>query len=178
MNWHMNKAYLLHLDSLTRRLLIAFVFVLSLGYFSGVCMVSYTTGGTIKGVQENYLGNEDNEEAVEMKFKKSAHEMLTIIHTHIISLSIVFLITGILVNGCSIPSWLKGILIIEPFISIFVTFGGIYLMWSGAEWMSVIVYISGLLMNICFTLSILVVLYTLIFRFSNHSKKPSLNIPE
>lgn len=164
----MNSPYsLVGIHPVLRKLLVVFCFVLSMGYFSGICLVSYTTGGTIQGVQDNYLGNEEDEEATEMKFKKSTHEMLSIIHTHVISLSIVFLFVGLLIVGCDIPLWLKSLLAFEPFLSIMVTFGGIYLMWNGIEWLSTLIYISGLLMNSCFAISMVIVLYTLIFKKSN-----------
>ncbi len=50
-----------------------------------------TDSNTAVGMQENYNGNEDHPDIMEMKFKKSAREMLTIVHTHVLSLSLIFM---------------------------------------------------------------------------------------
>lgn len=161
----MNNLYsLVGIHPVLRKLLMIFILVLSIGYFSGICLVSYTTKGTVQGVRDNYLGNEDSEEATEMKFRKSTYEILSITHTHIISLSIVFLSIGLLLVGCPVPVWLRNFLIFEPFASILITFGGIFLMWNGIQWLSVVVYLSGLLMNTCFAISAVIILYTLVFK--------------
>jgi hypothetical protein len=105
----------------------AFLIVLSVGYFTGFRFVNETTENTPTGIQENYLGNEDDLEAEVMKFKKPKREMLTIIHTHILSMSVIFFILGGLVSFAKLPAWLKKSLMLEPLLSVLLTFGGIYL---------------------------------------------------
>ena len=85
----------------------AFLIVLSVGYFTGFRFVNKTTENTPTGIQENYLGNEDDLEAEVMKFRKPKREMLTIIHTHILSMSVIFFILGGLVSFAKLPAWLK-----------------------------------------------------------------------
>ena len=51
--------------------LIVFVVVLSIGFFTGLLFINETTEATPSGIQANYMGNEDNEEATVMKFKKN-----------------------------------------------------------------------------------------------------------
>jgi hypothetical protein len=143
--------YLQYLPIQLKILVGVFLVVLSVGYFSGLAFVENTSGASQSGIVENYNGNEENEEALEMKFKKSDHEMLNIIHTHI------FFILGGLVYGADINSKLKSFLMIEPLISVLVTFGGIYMIWMGMEWMSYIVMLSGCLMTFSFMGSILVI---------------------
>jgi hypothetical protein len=149
--------YLQYLPIQLKILVGVFLVVLSVGYFSGLAFVENTSGASQSGIVENYNGNEENEEALEMKFKKSDHEMLNIIHTHILSMSIIFFILGGLVYGADINSKLKSFLMIEPLISVLVTFGGIYMIWMGMEWMSYIVMLSGCLMTFSFMGSILVI---------------------
>lgn len=138
--------------------LTVFVLVLSVGYFTGLFFVNNTDTTTPAGIEENYLGNEDSEITDVMKFKKGEREMLTIIHTHILSMSFIFFLLGILLAITSINKKLKAFLMIEPFISILLTFGGIYIMWSGVLWFKYIVMISGILMTICYTLGATLVL--------------------
>jgi hypothetical protein len=134
------------------RLFIAtFVVILSIGYFTGLLFIQHTEATSPNGIEENYLGNEEDEEATVMKFKKGDREMLTTVHTHILSMSFIFFLLGGLVWMTNAPKKWKLFLTIEPFISVILTFGGIYLMWSGIYWFKYIVIVSGILMTVCFT---------------------------
>ncbi len=146
------------------RLFIAvFVIVLSVGYFTGLLFVQETESTTPTGIEENYLGNEDDEEAEVMKFKKGEREMLTVIHTHVLSMSFIFFLLGGLVWITKAPKKLKLFLTLEPFLSIILTFGGIYLMWSGISWFRYVVVFSGILMTITYMGSAGLVLWQCIF---------------
>ncbi len=141
-----------------------FVIVLSIGYFTGLLFVSQTSTATPHGIEENYLGNEEDSEAEVMKFKKSKREMLTIVHTHILSMSFVFFLLGGLVWLTKLPKKWKLFLAVEPLVSVILTFGGIYLLWSGMLWMKYVVLFSGILMTATFTVSALLVLFQLFWK--------------
>ncbi len=143
-----------------------FLVLLSIGYFSGLAFVAQTEATTPHGIEENYNGNEDQEEPKVLKFKKSSREMLTIFHTHVLSISIIFFITGILLWGTEQSVFRKKLLSIEPFVSVLVTFGGIYLIWMGFTWISYIVVVSGTLMTLSYIAAV-------IFIFNDLLKKPS-----
>ncbi|WP_318311473.1 hypothetical protein [Flagellimonas crocea] len=140
-----------------------FVTVLSIGYFTGLLFIQETESTTPVGIEENYLGNEEDEDAEVMKFKKGEREMLTIIHTHVLSMSFIFFLLGALVWISKAPKKLKLFLIIEPFCSIVLTFGGIYLMWAGIGWFRYVVVFSGILMTMCYTGSACLVFWQCIF---------------
>jgi hypothetical protein len=142
--------------------LVAFLVALTVGYFTGINFVRVTESSTPKGVVENYNGNEDVPEATTMKFKKGKREMLTIIHTHILSISFIFFLLGILVWGTDQSIWIKSFLTIEPFISVLTTFGGIYMLWLGYSFFSYIVVFSGILMTFSYVLGVLVVMKDLL----------------
>tara|TARA_R110002124_G_scaffold287089_1_gene470367 strand:+ start:146949 stop:147440 length:492 start_codon:yes stop_codon:yes gene_type:complete len=142
----------------------AFVIVLSVGYFTGLLFVRQTDSVTPTGVEENYLGNEDIEDVEVMKFEKGEREMLTIIHTHILSMSFIFFLLGGLVSITSLPGGIKGFLMIEPFVSVLLTFGGIYFMWKGISWMKYVVILSGTLMTMVFVGSVAIILVQLFLR--------------
>ncbi|SHJ90279.1 hypothetical protein SAMN04488007_1886 [Maribacter aquivivus] len=146
-----------------RLFLVAFVIVLSVGYFTGLLFVSETSTASVDGIEENYLGNESDENADVMKFKKSKRQMLTIIHTHILSMSFIFFLLGILVWLTKLPTKLKVFLTVEPFLSVLLTFGGIYFIWSGVTWFKYLVIVSGILMTATYTASAMIVLYQLTF---------------
>lgn len=139
-----------------------FIFTLSIGFYLGLGFVNETTDNKAQGVVENYNGNENNVDAETMKFKKSEHEMYNILHTHFLSLSVIFFILGLLIYGTSINTTLRKFLMIEPLISVILTFGGIYFLWLGVEWMSYIVMLSGVLMTASYTLAVVLVLRQLV----------------
>ena len=153
---------LLKLPSSIKWFIGTFVLVLSIGYGTGLLFVSQTTAISSSGLVENYMGNEEDQEADIMKFKKGEREMLTIVHTHILSMSFIFFLLGILVWMAKLPQRLKIFLTMEPLVSVILTFGGIYLMWSGLLWMKYVVILSGFLMTSTFGISVIIVLYQLI----------------
>ncbi len=136
-----------------RFMVSAFVLTLSIGFYTGLNFVDKTTSLKSSGIVENYLGNEDVEDAETMKFKKSHKEILTLIHNHILSMSIIFLILGGLVACTSAPKRWRLVLMIEPFLSIVLTFGGIYILWKGVLWFKYIIMLSGLFMTLSFLLA-------------------------
>jgi len=144
------------------KLLIAvFVVVLSIGFFTGLLFVGETSSANPNGIEEQYLGNEADEDATVMKFKKSEKEMLTLVHNHVLSMSIIFFLVGLLISITKLPKKLKLFLMIEPFVSVLLTFGGIYMLWKGMLWMKYIVMFSGTLMTLTFTLSVIIILMQL-----------------
>lgn len=138
-----------------------FVIVLSIGYTTGLMFVGETDSMRPDGMVENYLGNENIEDPEVMKFKKGEREMLTILHTHILSLSFIFFFLGGLVAMTSLSNKTKYFLMVEPFISIVLTFGGIYLMWKGIFWMKYVVMVSGTLMTLVYVIGVIAILAAL-----------------
>ncbi|MDG1475958.1 MAG: hypothetical protein P8Q14_02315 [Vicingaceae bacterium] len=148
------------------KLLVGFFIVtLSFGYYTGLRFVNENTNNTTQGIEEHYLGNEDNEDAEVMRFKKSEKEIITTVHNHVISMSLIFLALGGILLITSINPVLKKCLIVEPFISIILTFGGIWLMWSGVLWFKYIVICSGILLTITYTTSVVIILLQLLKQF-------------
>jgi len=143
-------------------LIFAFICTLSIGFYGGITFVRETTHTAPKGIEQRYLGNENDENATKMMFKKSKGEVLTMVHNHILSLSVIFFLLGGILATTSISKKLQLSLMIEPFVSIILTFGGIYLLWSGILWMKYIIMISGFLMTLSFGLSTLIIIKQLV----------------
>ena len=135
----------------------AFLLVLSVGFYTGLLFVGETSSAQVNGIEENYLGNETIEDAPVMKFKKSPREMLTIVHTHILSMSFIFFLIGIILATTQLNAKLKLFLLLEPFASVLLTFGGIYFLWMGVTWFKYIVMFSGMLMTATYTISVLII---------------------
>lgn len=140
---------------------LAILLTLTLGYSVGMRYLYITSDFDTQGVEENYLGNEEDEEAEEMKFKMPEAKLLAVIHSHLISYALIFSIMGALLLISGVSPRLKRILLIEPFIFSILTFGGLYMLWCGATWISPILMISGIILSIGFYLS--VILLTLDF---------------
>ena len=136
-----------------RILVCCFVIVLNIGFFTGFNFVRVSTSLSTSGIEENYLGNEEDEDAEIMRFKKSEKEILTLIHNHILSLSLVFFVLAVLLYMTNVSPMLKTFLLFEPFASLVLTFGGIYIMWLGVIWFKYIIIVSGLAMvlSLCLT---------------------------
>ncbi|MEP5340869.1 MAG: hypothetical protein ABJL44_00770 [Algibacter sp.] len=139
-----------------------FVIVLSIGFYTGLLFVGETSTANPNGIEEQYLGNEDDEDAKVMRFKKSEKEMLTLVHNHILSMSIIFFLLGLIVSTTKLNNKFKLFLIAEPFLSVVLTFGGLYLLWSGMFWTKYIVMLSGILMTFTFTISVFIILRQLL----------------
>ena len=136
----------------------AFLLVLSIGFFTGLLFVEETSGTNPSGIEENYIGNEQQDDAKVMKFKKSDREMLTTVHSHILSMSLIFFLVGLILSTTKLNYHLKLFLIIEPFASVLLTFGGIYFLWKGISWMKYLVMFSGTLMTLSFTASVIIII--------------------
>lgn len=150
-----------------KALLIAFILVLSLGFFTGLLFVNDTSSANPKGIEEQYLGNENDEAANVMKFKKTEKQMLNIVHSHILSMALIFFLLGLILSTTQLNYKLKMILIVEPFISVVVTFGGLYLLWKGWTWMKYVVMVSGTLMTLSYSASVFIILKQLVFSNKN-----------
>ncbi|MBT8264957.1 MAG: hypothetical protein KJO41_05785 [Bacteroidia bacterium] len=148
-------------------LIAAFVIVLSIGFYTGLLFVGETTSNNPSGIQEHYLGNEQDDSATIMKFRKSEQEMLTLVHNHILSMSIIFFLTGLLLSITSFNMKLKLFLMIEPFFSVLLTFGGLFFLWKGIAWMTYVVMFSGTLMTLSFVFSTIIIFVQL---FRKHKK--------
>ncbi len=145
-------------------LLSAFIIVLSVGFFSGLLFVNETSSANPNGIEEQYLGNENDEEALVMKFKKSDKEMLSIVHGHILSMALIFFLLGLILSTTQLNLKFKIFLMVEPFVSVILTFGGMYLLWKGFTFMKYVVMLSGILMTLSYTLSVLIILKQLYFK--------------
>jgi uncharacterized membrane protein YedE/YeeE len=144
---------------LIKRFIVLFVLCLATGYFTGFDLIYETTALSATGIVENYVGNEHNPSADLMKFKKPEKEILVIIHTHVISFALIFFALGILILTLPIAPILKKWLLYEPFFSIVITFGSIYLIWKELPYVHYLAMISGILLTVSFLTSALLIIY-------------------
>ena len=124
---------LFELDKTLKYFLIAILFVLTTGLVVGLIYLNYTTNYSPKGAAQRFNGTniefEMNDIDIPENYPKPISEMLITTHNHILGFSFIFFITGIIFYFNSIINgfW-KSFLLIEPTISIVITFGSIWLM--------------------------------------------------
>ncbi|MBE0643996.1 MAG: hypothetical protein IH600_07940 [Bacteroidetes bacterium] len=155
-----------------RHLLAAFLITGMIGFTLGAFFVDHTTGTAPSGIAERFRGSEgigvDLEQMPaerEIQYEKSPSEMLNVTHTHILALSMLFLLTGgIFSLATGIPPRLKAFLIIEPFVSLIVTFGGMWLVRYHHPGWGYVIAASGLLMAGCYYVMVCVGVYQLMRR--------------
>ena len=126
----MDQLFSKRLYELPRKLkLLCFitVFNLTIGVGVGLYYVGYTTQYSPSGTSEHFAGSKISDDFdIPDKYPKPFTELLNTTHTHVISLTFIFLIIGgIFYFNSIITGSMKTFLIVEPFISIIVTFGGI-----------------------------------------------------
>lgn len=147
-----------------KTLILVFITTLSIGFFGGISFIGNTTSYKASGIETNYLGNEEDEEAEIMKFKKSERDILTLVHNHILSLSVIFFLVSLILATTSVNHRLKLFLMLEPFVSLVLTFGGIFLMWKGILWFKYIVLFSGILMCASYFSAIALIFHQILFK--------------
>ena len=144
--------------------LVVLLIALAFGYLSGLDLLEQTTDFKSKGIEENVLGNEIDEFADELHFKMSKRQLHAIIHSHVITLGLLFVLLSIMLFFTSYSQGMKSFLMIEPMISLIITFGGLWLLWNGVLWMKYIIMFSGILMHLSFVLIIFLLLKELLYK--------------
>ena len=149
------------LDTHLKKLLIYYLFTIGIGFSLGVLYVYLNSEFSNTGMVEQYVGNNDEWEP---KLPKTLKDLVSHTHEHITMFSIIFLSLGLIFSYNSvIKGFWKSFLILEPFISIIITFGGFFVIRYITTTFSYVIMISSFFMYICFYIMLFVCLYELIF---------------
>jgi len=100
-----------------------------IGYTTSLIFVWHTTRMVPSSVASRYRGAADSLANEAMQFPKSFGEMLTITHTHLLSMVVIFALTGLGIALCARVSerW-RRFLIAEPFCALLLSFSAMWLM--------------------------------------------------
>ena len=166
---------LFELDKTFKNFLIAILFVLTTGMVAGLIYLNYTTDYTPKGATQRFNGTsiefEMDDINIPENYPKPISEMLITTHNHILGFAFIFFITGLIFNFNSIINgfW-KSFLLIEPTISIVITFGSIWLMRFVNEDFVYLTILSSILLYLSFFIMAGCSAYELKFKtLSNHN---------
>ncbi len=124
------KINLSNLDGTLKKLLLVYLFTVSIGLSVGLVYLAQNTSFSVKGTVEHYngstAGNGDDFDIPE-KFPKPLGELLMTTHNHVLGLSFLFLSIGLIFYFTSlVNSFWKTFLMIEPLLSVIFTFGSIW----------------------------------------------------
>lgn len=152
--------------NLLKQFTAIFLLVLIIGVTLGLVYVGHNTNFIPLGTAEHYRGSEQLEEFdIPEKFPLPFESMLLTTHVHVIALSLIFFVLGCLLylSDTVSTSW-KKFLIIEPLVSVVMTFGSI---WGIRYVHSIFGYItvfSGILMYASFYIISFILIYDLVFK--------------
>ena len=136
---------------------------MQIGIFIGIGYIYFTTNLNPEGTIEHYNGSEIIENEIPEEYPKSLESMILNTHAHVNSFAIISLLIGFIFYFNSIiGNKLKLLLLIEPFISITITFSSIWLMRYLNENFVFLVIISSFLMYVCWSIMVMVSFYELI----------------
>lgn len=133
------------------------------GYTTALVFVRQTTRMSPAGIVAHYRGSDSPEGA--MQFPKSFTEMLTITHTHLLSMAVIFALSGVGLALCERVSerW-KRRLAVEPFVALLVSFTSMWLMRYVDPRFSILLELSSGLMAATFYVQAALVLRELGWR--------------
>ncbi len=162
---------LFQLDKTLKKLLVVYLITVTCGLSVGLVYLAQNTGFSAEGTVEHYNGSAtdmSDELDISEKFPKPLGELLMTTHNHVLALSFLFLSISLIFYFTSIvkPFW-KTFLMIEPLISVMLTFGSI---WGMRFIHSDFVYLtiaSAVLMYSAVFVMIFLSVYELIFGTNN-----------
>jgi len=155
-----------------KRILTIFLITLTCGVIVGLIFLYQTTGYSDEATVNRINGSKvENEFDIPDYYPKPVSELLITTHNHIIGFSFIFfIIGGIFYFNSTVTGFWKSFLIIEPLISILITFGslwGIRFIHTGFVYVTIA---SSTLIYTSYILMAAIIFYELNF------KKPSFSV--
>jgi len=161
----MNNYTFRNLDFTAKAFLSFFLITMLIGILTGLGYIYYTTNMNPSGTVEHYNGSEVLDDEIPEEFPKPLEEMILSTHAHVNSFALISLIIGVIFYFNSLISGtLKLILMIEPFISILITFLSLWGLRYINDQFVYVVIISSFIMYLFWIVMIIISLYELLKR--------------
>lgn len=156
------------LSSSLKKFIAVYIIVISIGVGTGLTFLNHTTSFSPKGTITRFNGdnkNIDSDFEVQENYPKPISEMLITTHNHILGLAFIFFSIGLIFyfNSIIIGKW-KLFIMIEPLVSIIISFGSIWLMRFVDEHFVYLAVVSASIMYLSFYFMAIISLYELIFK--------------
>ena len=137
--------------------------VLFVGYSTSLVYVWCTTRMVPASIADHYRGSDAGTDA--MQFPKSFREMLTVTHTHLLTMAMIFVLSGAaLALTERVSSRWKRILCVEPFVALLVSFSAMWLMRYSDPRFAILLALSSTIMALTFYLQCFLVFRELRWR--------------
>ena len=121
------------------------------GYSTALLFIYHTTRMVPSGIAGRYRGADSAAADGAMEFPKSYAEMLTITHTHLLSMAVIFTLSGIGMALCARPApRLRQFLIVEPFMALLVSFSSLSLVRYADPRFGILLELSSGLLAVTF----------------------------
>lgn len=152
-----------NIEPLLKKFITAYLVVITIGLSLGLYFVNHTTDMTPSGAVERFNGSEetgDDDFSIRENYPKPLSELLITTHNHVMGFSFIFGSIGfIFYFNSRLKGFWKSFFMIEPFVSIILSFGSIWLMRFVHPGFVYITVISALMLYFSFytmvTISIL-----------------------
>jgi len=152
-----------NIEPVLRKFILFYVLTMSVGVLLGLSFLFQHTSFTPEQTKEHIRGSVFQEDEIpvnNIKYEKSVNELLMTTHNHIIGFSFIFLtIGGIFYFNTIVNGKLKIFFMLEPFISIIVSFGSIWGIRFVADWFVYPAIISGMFLYVNFIVMSGVIVY-------------------
>ena len=165
---------LVDLDRTLKHFLLTIISVLTIGVSTGLIYLFVTTNYSATGTVQRFSGSQvsqsDNNFEIPEYYPKPISEILITTHNHILGFSFIFFILGIIFYFNSvITGFWKSFLLIEPVISVLITFGSIWLMRFVDATFVYLTIISSTILYLSFFTMAVTCIFELHFKKTNTS---------
>jgi len=148
--------------------LISFLLLLTCGVSVGLFYLFTTTSFSPTGTIEHYKGSTITADSLldfPEKYAKPASELLLTTHNHVIGFSFIFFILcGLFYFNSTISGRLKNFLLVEPFISTWLTFASIWGLKYIDTYFVYLTFMAALLTYSSFFFLVIILLYELRYK--------------
>lgn len=147
-------------------LIASLLLSLTFGVIIGLGFLYYTTSYSTTKAIERYNGSQlTNEFEIAENYPKPISEIFITTHNHIIAFTLIFTVVGFIFYFSSTPnSRLKNFLLIEPFISIIISFGSLWLIRFVNENFIYLMAVSSSLIYLSYFTMVSLILYEIFFK--------------
>lgn len=151
-----------------KRLILSLLLSLTFGISIGLAFLYYTTSYSTQGAIERYNGSQakDEFEIVE-NYPKPISEIFITTHNHVIAFTLIFSVVTVIFYFSSITNnfW-KNFFLIEPFISIIISFSCLWLMRFVNPAFVYLMAFSSTLIYLSYFTMVFLICYEIIFKKS------------
>ncbi|MCX8104514.1 MAG: hypothetical protein N3D80_01410 [Ignavibacterium album] len=147
-------------------LIASLLLSLTFGVIIGLGFLYYTTSYSTTKAIERYNGSQiTNEFEIAENYPKPISEIFITTHNHIIAFTLIFTVVGFIFYFSSIPNnRLKNFLLIEPFISIIISFGSLWLIRFVNENFVYLMAVSSSFIYLSYFTMVSLILYEIFFK--------------